>query len=48
MKDLAVSYDSSKNLTANSFTRPAYLFQGWSTNADGTGITYTDQQTIKI
>ena len=47
MKDLAVSYDSSKNLTANSFTRPAYLFQGWSTNADGTGITYTDQQTIK-
>ena len=31
-------------LNANAFTRDGYVFNGWNTQADGNGITYTDGQ----
>ena len=35
-------------LTANSFTRSGFTFAGWTANADGTGTTYTDGQSVTI
>ncbi|MFM5952344.1 MAG: InlB B-repeat-containing protein [Micrococcales bacterium] len=32
-------------LTANGFTNSGYTFIGWATNSNGTGTTYSDQQT---
>ena len=47
MSDQAFTYNSAQNLTANTFTAPTgYLFAGWATNADGTGNTYTDSQSV--
>lgn len=31
-------------LSANTFTYPGYVFNGWSTNNDGSGTTYSDSQ----
>ena len=46
MADLAMTYDESKNLTANAFTRTGYTFSGWNTKDDGTGTSYTDRQSV--
>ena len=34
--------DVPADLTANTFTREGYTFAGWTTNADGTGMSYGD------
>ena len=47
MSDLSMTYDRSKNLTANAFTRSGYNFAGWNTKADGTGTGYADKQSVK-
>ena len=33
-------------LNANTFEREGYIFKNWNTEADGTGITYTDEQLV--
>ena len=38
----------SATLNANTFTRSGYTFNGWSTNQNGGGTTYTDGQTMTI
>ena len=38
----------SKSLTANSFSRTGYTFTEWNTLADGTGTSYTDQQSVNL
>ena len=35
-------------LTANVFTRTGYTFDGWSTNDDGTGTTYTNLEVVGV
>ena len=40
------SYDSAKKLTANRFSNKYYSFKNWNTKPDGTGTSYTDEQTI--
>ena len=44
---MSMSYDTAKNLTANGFSRLGYTFQGWNSKADGTGTTYSNQQSVK-
>ena len=46
MSDQQFTYDIAQNLTINSFTRDGYTFAGWNTNADGTGTSYTDGQSV--
>ena len=40
------TYDVSKTLTANGFTRTGCTFAGWATSADG-DVVYTDGQSVK-
>ena len=40
------TYGVAKNLTANGFTRTGYTFAGWNTKEDGSGTSYTDEQSI--
>ncbi len=40
------NYGEAKELSANSFTRTGYIFAGWNTEADGLGISYTNQQSV--
>lgn len=37
-----------QNLIFNKFTKDGYIFKSWNTNADGTGASYKDGETIKI
>jgi uncharacterized repeat protein (TIGR02543 family) len=46
MSNLAMTYNTAKNLTANAFTRPGYTFLGWSTNSSATTATYKDKQSV--
>ena len=39
-------YGVSYTLTANGFSREGYTFAGWTRNADGTGTSYTDGQSV--
>ncbi|MBQ6349103.1 MAG: InlB B-repeat-containing protein [Clostridia bacterium] len=47
MVSQSFTYDVEKALTANSFTRTGYAFNGWNTAADGKGTAYTDKQKVK-
>ena len=46
MKDLACEYGTPKTLSANAYTRPGYLFDGWNTMADGSGTPYADKASV--
>ena len=46
MSDQSHTYSVSQALTANAFTRTGYTFEGWNTQADGTGTSYTDKQSV--
>ena len=46
MSNQSHTYGVSKALTANAFTRTGYTFEGWNTKADGTGTSYTDEQSV--
>ena len=37
-----------QNLTANAFTRTGYTFSGWNTQANGSGTSYTDGQSVTL
>lgn len=41
------TYDSSKALTSNGFSRTGYTFLGWSTSSTATSATYTNGQSVK-
>ena len=38
-----IAAGTSANLNANGFTRTNYVFTGWNTAADGSGVSYSDQ-----
>ena len=40
--------DKAEVLTANAFTRDGYTFTGWNTKADGSGVSYTDEQSVTV
>ena len=39
-------YDETKNLSKNIFSKEGCIFTGWDTAADGSGTSYTDQQSV--
>ena len=39
------TYDIAKKLTANTYSRTGYTFDGWATKADG-NVAYTDEQNV--
>ena len=43
-----VPINTSTNLDSNTYTRPGFEFTGWNTKADGTGISYTNNQTVTL
>ena len=43
----SITYGTSENLTANSFTKEGKSFKEWNTNADGTGTAYLDEQEVE-
>ena len=45
MSDESFTYDQSKALTTNAFTRSGYEFLGWATSAGG-AVVYTDGQSV--
>ena len=46
MSDISVKRDVSQALPSNTFTRSGYDFIGWNTNADGSGVSYSNGQEI--
>ncbi|MFI3327069.1 MAG: InlB B-repeat-containing protein, partial [Clostridia bacterium] len=44
---MTMTYDVSKSLTTNGFTKTGYTFTGWNTNVNGTGTSYTNAQYVK-
>lgn len=46
MADESFTYDTSKALTTNEFTRPGYEFVEWNTQSDGSGTSYSDGQSV--
>ena len=40
------TYDIEKALTANTFTRKGYEFTGWNTQANGSGDSYSDKESV--
>lgn len=43
-----VHYNTSVNLTANTFTKTGYIFNGWNTRADGKGQGFGDQDRYDV
>ena len=46
MQNQSFTYGTAKALTTNAFERSGYTFNGWNTEADGTGNSYTDKQSV--
>lgn len=46
MSDQNFVCGTAQDLTSNAFTRDGYQFAGWTTNADGSGTTYTNEQSV--
>ena len=47
MASQTFTYNQAQTLTANTFTRTGYTFNGWNTNSDGSGDSYTNSQSVK-
>ena len=47
MEDQSIKYDTDQSLTANSFEKKNSYFSGWNTMPDGSGVSYTDQQSVR-
>ena len=47
MANQTLSYNESKALDANSFTKTWYYFSWWNTEVDNSGTGYVDKQTVK-
>ncbi len=48
MSDQTFICDVEQQLTANSFSRTGYTFTGWNTKDDGSGDSYTNQQSVNL
>ena len=48
MANQIFTYNQAQTLTANTFTRTGYTFNGWNTKFDGSGNSYTDKQSITL
>ena len=46
MTSQKMQFDTPANLKTNTFTRAGYTFFGWNTKSDGTGTSYSDQQSV--
>ena len=46
MSDLTCTYDTDCTLTANAFSKTGYTFSKWTTNANGTGTSYNNSQSV--
>ena len=46
MSDQTFTCDGAHELTPNSFSRTGYTFAGWNTEDDGSGDSYTNQQSV--
>ena len=46
MNNQQFTYGTSQNLNANSFTNGNYGFAGWNTETDGSGDSYTDEESV--
>ena len=46
MMDQTIVYNTYTNLTTNSFTRTNYAFNGWNTEADGSGTNYSNTASV--
>ena len=46
MPNQVISPNTPTKLDANTFTRPGYIFDGWNTQADGNGTSYTNEETV--
>ena len=47
MSDQTFTVGVSQALKANTFTKSGYTFKGWNTQSNGSGTSYTNQQTVK-
>lgn len=47
MDTLTVSYGQTKKLPANIYTKEGYVFLGWTTDAEGTGVEFKDKAEIR-
>lgn len=47
MNSQTFTYDQSANLTANTFKKSGYTFNGWNTKSDGSGTSYNDKASVK-
>ena len=47
MTNLTFTYDVQKALTLNAFQLDNYRFTGWNTKDDGSGVSYTDGQSVQ-
>lgn len=48
MDTQAVEKSSTVELNANGFTRDGYVFSGWNTSADGSGVSYADKASLSL
>jgi uncharacterized repeat protein (TIGR02543 family) len=48
MANQSTNIDPELILEANRFTREGYFFDGWNTEADGSGVSYEDQGTVNL
>lgn len=46
MESQKFTYDTSGSLNSNIFVKDGYMFAGWNTKEDGTGIEYSNNQTV--
>ena len=47
MSDETVKVNDKINLMTNAYKKQGYVFVGWNTKADGSGMSYTDEQEIQ-
>jgi len=47
MNNLTCTYGTAKKLTKNVYVKSGYIFDGWNTEADGSGKAYKNQASVK-
>ena len=47
MKEQTFTYGTAQKLTSNAFKKTGFTFSKWTRNADGTGTSYTNGQSVK-